>query len=455
LKALKTYAEALKKIRSSGAGVEETSYYPALSNLLNDVGEELKPKVHCIINIRSKGAGIPDGGLFISEQLIDNTDKQISKGPIPARGAIEVKGARPEVDEIIHSKQVAKYLGRYKQVLVTNLREFVLVTEDATGNPLKGENYSLAKTEEEFWDAVKNPRKMASTHPDFEEYLKQVMMRSAPLAEPKDVAFFLAAYAREARKRVESSGGVAALSQLRLSLEESLGIEFEGDEGEHFFRGTLVQTLFYGMFSAWVLWSEDHPEENPPPFDWRTAGSYLHVPIIGALFAQIALPHRLGPLGIVEVLNWTGDALNRVDRRAFFEKFSANEAVQYFYEPFLEAFDPELRKRYGVWYTPQEIVDYMVERVDAILRDELNIEDGLANENVYILDKGNSRKSRCRIVHNSVGYKRMVRRASQSNERSVTRYVIRVVGGAELSHSRLGSTRDVRAGASLAVRKRP
>src|SRR5215208_8374928 len=49
----------------------------------------------------------------------------------------------------------------------------------------------------------------------------------------------------------------------------------------------------------------------------------------------------------------------------------------------------------------------------------------------------------------------MVRRPSQSNERSVARYVIRVVGGAGLSHSRLGSTRDLHAGASLAVRKRP
>ena len=28
---------------------------------------------------------------------------------------------------------------------------------------------------------------------------------------------------------------------------------FEGAKGDHFFRSTLVQTLFYGMFSAWVI----------------------------------------------------------------------------------------------------------------------------------------------------------------------------------------------------------
>ena len=62
------------------------------------------------------------------------------------------------------------------------------------------------------------------------------------------------------------------------------------------------------------------------------------------------------------------------------------KAVQYFYEPFLEAFDPELRKQLGVWYTPPEIVQYMVSRVDTVLREELNIADGLADPNVFVLD---------------------------------------------------------------------
>ena len=58
----------------------------------------------------------------------------------------------------------------------------------------------------------------------------------------------------------------------------------------------------------------------------------------------------------------------------------------YFYEPFLEAFDPDLRKQLGVWYTPAEVVRYMVARVDRALRDDLGIADGLAAGNVYVLD---------------------------------------------------------------------
>jgi len=39
---------------------------------------------------------------------------------------------------------------------------------------------------------------------------------------------------------------------------------------------------------------------------------------------------------------------------------SKGTAVQYFYEPFLEAVDPDLRRQLGVWYTPPEVVEYMV-----------------------------------------------------------------------------------------------
>ena len=168
-------------------------------------------------------------------------------------------------------------------------------------------------------------------------------------------------------------------------MEDALGVRFEEERGEAFFRSTLVQTLFYGVFSAWVLWAR----QTPPPsgsFDWRTAVWHLRAPVLRALFQQLSDPGRLQRLGLVELMDWTSAALDRVDRAKFFDKFSEGEAVQYFYEPFLQAFDPQLRKQLGVWYTPPEVVRYMVARVDRALKDDLGIADGLAAENVYILD---------------------------------------------------------------------
>jgi type I restriction-modification system DNA methylase subunit len=87
--------------------------------------------------------------------------------------------------------------------------------------------------------------------------------------------------------------------------------------------------------------------------------------MLAILFEQIAAPSKLKSLGLVEVLNWTGTALNRVRREEFFRQFDEGQAVQYFYEPFLQAFDPDLRKELGVWYTPPEIVRYMVAQVES------------------------------------------------------------------------------------------
>ena len=172
---------------------------------------------------------------------------------------------------------------------------------------------------------------------------------------------------------------------MRTALEEALGVRFEGERGAAFFRSTLVQTLFYGVFSAWVLWAR----QAPPPagrFNWHEAVWHLRAPVLRALFQQLSDPGRLQPLGLVEVLDWTAAALDRVDRAVFFDRFSEGEAVPYFYEPFLEAFDPALRKQLGVWYTPAEVVRYMVARVDRALKDDLGIADGLAADNVYVLD---------------------------------------------------------------------
>ena len=128
------------------------------------------------------------------------------------------------------------------------------------------------------------------------------------------------------------------------------------------------------------------PSDSKARFDWRTAAHYLRVPALAELFYQASNPASLAWLELPEVLDWTGTVLNRVARADFFEAFEEHHAVQYFYEPFLQAYDPELRKQLGVWYTPREVVRYMVARVDQVLREELAISDGLAASNVYVLD---------------------------------------------------------------------
>ena len=380
---VEAYFADLRRVRASGGATGERSAYGPLETLLKAVGATLKPRVFCVGEMADQGAGHPDFGLYTAKQVQKGQPRD---GQTPERGVVEVKSSGEDMDAPGVREQVSRYWGRYRLVLVTNLREFTLVGPDASGGEATLERFRLVDSEEEFTRRLETPRRFADeVGAGLGEYLARALSHRAALAEPKDLAWLLASYARDGLARVETAGHAPSLNAVRSALEEALGVRFEGEKGDRFFRSTLVQTLFYGVFSAWVLWAR----QVPPPtgsFDWRTAVWHLRAPVLRALFQQLSDPGRLQPLGLVEVLDWTAAALDRVDRAIFFARFSEGEAVPYFYEPFLEAFDPDLRKQLGVWYTPTEVVRYMVARVDKALKDDLGIPEGLAAENVYVLD---------------------------------------------------------------------
>jgi hypothetical protein len=383
---LEKFLQDVHEIHSSRAAVDETPYYGSIETLFNEIGKVLKPRVRCIIHIKNRGAGLPDGGFFTAEQFDRKAGREPKEGQPPSRGAIEVKPPSEDAMRVALGEQGTRYLLRYRQLLVTNLRQFILVGHDLDGNAVVLEKYDLADSETGFWAAAAHPRNTTeSQERRFTEYLKRVMLHAAPLAAPQDVAFFLASYARDALARIEGVE-LDALAGIRGALEEALGLKFEGDKGEHFFHSSLIQTLFYGVFSAWVLWARKRPVAARERFDWNATARLLRVPVIRKLFHEVADPGQLEELNLAEVLDWTAAVLNRVDRSQFFSRFQESQAVQYFYEPFLKEFDPDLRKQLGVWYTPPEVVEYMVERVDTALREELGLADGLADRNVLVLD---------------------------------------------------------------------
>ncbi len=393
--AVEEFFADLRRVRASGAATPERSLYGPLGDLLKTIGATLKPKVFCVQELANQGAGHPDFGLYAARQVQKGAPRE---GQAPERGVVEVKSPADDAWLTAAGSQASRYWGRYRLVLVTNARDFVLVGEDANGRPATLETLRLAGSEGDFLRRLEKPRAFADeAGARLGEYLARALSHRAALAEPKDLAWLLASYARDGLARVEAAGGAPQLAAVHSALEEALGIRFEGEQGRRFFRSTLVQTLFYGIFSAWVLWARTDAATPEPGrlftgtpdatrFRWREAVWHLRAPVLRALFQQIADPGRLQPLGLTEVLDWTAAALDRVDRPAFFARFNEGEAVPYFYEPFLEAFDPDLRKQLGVWYTPSEVVRYMVARVDRALRNDLGIADGLAAENVFVLD---------------------------------------------------------------------
>ena len=383
--AVESYFADLRRIRASGGATGERSSYGPLANLLNAIGTTLKPKVFCVGELAQQGAGHPDFGLYTAQQVQRGRPRE---GQLPERGVVEVKAPAEDTQTSEIREQTTRYWARYQLVLVTNLREFELVGPGSMSSEVTLEAFRVADDEAEFDRRLEHPRAFArDVGAALSEYLCRALSYRAALVEPKDVAWLLASYARDALARVEAAGDSPSLAAVRAALEDALGVRFEGDRGARFFQSTLVQTLFYGVFSAWVLWSrEGSGQPGIGPFSWREAVWHLRAPVLRALFQQLSDPGRLRPLGLVDVLNWTSAALERVDRASFFKRFREGDAVPYFYEPFLQAFDPALRKQLGVWYTPSEVVRYMVARVDRALKEDLGIADGLAADNVYVLD---------------------------------------------------------------------
>ena len=78
------------------------------------------------------------------------------------------------------------------------------------------------------------------------------------------------------------------------------------------YRSALVQTLFYGIFSAWVLWARQSP---PPagPFNWHDAVWHLRAPVIWALFQQLSDPGK-GHGNRVEAFDYMGTKLSAMTR---------------------------------------------------------------------------------------------------------------------------------------------
>ena len=180
-----------------------------MTNLLNAVGGTLKPKVFCVSAMAQQGADHPDFGLYSASQIQKGTPRE---GQLPERGVIEVKPATDDAWLTAEGGQVSKYWGLYRIVLVTNTRDFVLLGEDAAGQPVKLETFRLADSADDFDQLLQKPRAFArDIGAGLGEYLSRSLSHTASLTEPRDLARLLASYARDGLARVEANGDAPSL----------------------------------------------------------------------------------------------------------------------------------------------------------------------------------------------------------------------------------------------------
>jgi len=373
----------------------EPSYYPALKDLWSAILEERHlPFEVRVSTAEQRGAGA--GADFPDVALYDQGDF--------AAVLAEVKRPDAKLAAIAfstdQSDQVGRYLSRTGVVLVTNVRAVGLLAckpgyQRQPNVPVPPEQRALLQ-EVELWPSVEALEKGRPVPTDaiheLGELLERAVTEFAPIADPESLARILARQAR--RAKADLPDRFEAVRTLLEDYQTALGLSFTTAEGEEFFRSSLIQTAYYGLFAGWTLW---HRANDGTDFEWERMDRYLRIPFLGKLFYEFKHPDRLAELRLGPHLDRAAETLGRVDIGLFFSRFhlrtlsedeetAATGALTYFYEPFLEAFDPTLRKELGVWYTPPEIVRYQVHKVDQLLREKLGCHRGFADERVVVLD---------------------------------------------------------------------
>lgn len=143
------------------------------------------------------------------------------------------------------------------------------------------------------------------------------------------------------------------------------------------FADVYAQTIVYGLFAARLN------DKTPEDFSRQEALSLIPKtsPFLRNLFQQLA---GLDPDTRIEwIIDDLVTAFGATDMQKILTSYNKDtqreDPMMHFYEDFLAAYSPALRKARGVWYTPQSVVSFIVRAVDEILQRDFGLAEGLAD----------------------------------------------------------------------------
>lgn len=214
------------------------------------------------------------------------------------------------------------------------------------------------------------------------------------LRNPGEIAAALAHAARLVREVVADqcrAGEPAALAAVRADFEETLFAHpaaggYETGDAVALFANAFAQTLAFGLLLAREAEGREAALEGRALRDidrdaYRLLpdGAY---PLLRATLRALTQDEILDLLGAgFDVLR---DTVNAADP-ALLGPRDGVDPILYFYEDFLEVFDPAAKRRHGVFFTPVPVVRFMVAWADRALRGS-GAAAGLLDPSVLLLD---------------------------------------------------------------------
>ncbi|MCS6820423.1 MAG: N-6 DNA methylase, partial [Microscillaceae bacterium] len=361
--------------------ITEHTLRPVLNELLTSIAKELNPNIKIIHEPKREGKfGAPDFKVFEADNII---------------GYVENKKIDESLDKVLKSEQIKKYKELSNNLLLTNYLEWFWIHN---GEVQRRESLcSIADIENQHFQLNSDKAKVVKeliTH-----YL------STPpqgIAEAKKLAESLAIRARllkdfifEELERQKLLEDQPKLKGLYHTFKDFIFSDLTTSE----FSDAFAQTLIYGLFLAKL--NADLQQVNLYNVSQFIPTSFQLIKELVDFLKELENPNYKEIRWIVEeVLT----IMNTLDLRAiqanlsFSKSEDPSESLElfesshkdpyiYFYEDFLAAYDKDLRKAKGVYYTPSAVVSFIVKSINEILRNDFNIKTGLADEKqVTVLD---------------------------------------------------------------------
>lgn len=354
---LREYLRALNDTRASGVATEHT-YRPALKELIESLG---RGTVVALNEPSQVACGAPD---FIIQD----------RDCIPL-GHFECKDIGVDMDSASESEQILRYRNGLPNLILTDYLEFRWYVE---GEVRKSARLGRLSERGEITLDGEGGRQVDDIIASFFEVYPPTINNAGDLAQRMAAK---ASLLREAISLALDQEGVSGpLYDLLEAYREALIEDLSSDD----FADMQAQTTAYGLFAARC----GYDRASRGPFTRQSAVFADTTPFLRDVFGRIAGPD-IDPR-IAWIVDDLARLLDRADMRAILSGFGGRGAredpVVHFYEDFLAAYDPALRKMRGVYYTPEPVVSYIVRSIDALLHGSFGLRHGLADTQRIMVD---------------------------------------------------------------------
>ncbi|WP_187841013.1 type ISP restriction/modification enzyme [Helicobacter pylori] len=292
-------------------------------------------------------------------------------------GYIENKRVGTKLDQLLESDQILKYLELNPNLMLTDYLNFVWVGKDEENKPSIKREISISSLEE-LPKLKPNPQ----TERDLIELFRGFFNHeAAPITSAKDFANALSVPTRYLKDALIAYQKDDQVSSIFKNFKEYLYEELSFKD----FSDAFAQTLTYSLFLAKL----NHPFEK---IDLNNARS--SIPKNFAVIREMA--DFLKKLDAIKEIQWLLNEIliliNHVDMDSIIKDLNDDkDPYLHFYETFLSAYDPKLREKKGVYYTPDSVVRFIINALDSLLKMHfkdapLGLKSALDNKNIKLLD---------------------------------------------------------------------